>query len=471
MTRSEKLAKNISFLVIGNIGSKLMGFFMLPFYTDWLSPADYGTIDLLIVYANLLLNVVACDISDAIYIYPVGATKQKVCSYYSTGFIFQFLCSILCLFVFWGISCLPVKNIFIDHIWFVYGILISNVFQKYTQDFCRGINQMSVFSFTGIVQTVTTAFLSFLLIPTQGVYGFVLATIGANIATALFTFFYSKSYKYLSIRDFEKEALIEMLRFSVPLIPTAILWWLISGLNRPLLEDYVGLFALGLMAVAGKLPSMMNLIFNFFQQAWIVTVVEEYKKSDFVVYYNKMFQMIMFVQMLICFIILMFSRLFINLMTANEFHDAWIYIPLLTVAVIFSNASAFLGTIFSAVRQSKYTFYSVVVGGISAVLFNFLLIPRWGLWGASIAVCLSHLLTALSRVYYSRRFVKFTSSWYMVKQLLILMLAYWAVLILDNWKLVFAYTACLLLYLYFNKHNMLNVSAFVLNKIWKKRKR
>lgn len=49
---------------------------------------------------------------------------------------------------------------------------------------------MSVFSFTGIVQTITTAFLSFLLIPTQGVYGFVLATIGANIATALFAFLF-----------------------------------------------------------------------------------------------------------------------------------------------------------------------------------------------------------------------------------------------------------------------------------------
>ena len=35
---------------------------------------------------------------------------------------------------------------------------------------------------------------------------FVLATIGANIATALFTFFYSNSYKYLSINDWDKEA-------------------------------------------------------------------------------------------------------------------------------------------------------------------------------------------------------------------------------------------------------------------------
>lgn len=90
MGRSDKLVKNISFIVIGNIGSKLMGFFMLPFYTNWLSPADYGTTDLLIVYANLLLNVVACDMSDAIYIYPVGATKQKYVITILLGLYFSF---------------------------------------------------------------------------------------------------------------------------------------------------------------------------------------------------------------------------------------------------------------------------------------------------------------------------------------------------------------------------------------------
>lgn len=471
MGRSEKLTKNISFILIGNIGSKLIGFFLLPFYTRWLSPVDYGVTDLLIVYASLLLNVVACDISDAIYIFPIGATRQKIRSYYSTGFIFQFLCSIMCAAVFFGISILPLENTFVSNVWFIYGILVSNLFQKYTQDFCRGINKMSVFSFTGIVQTVTTAVLSFILIPAQGVYGFVAATIGSNTVAALFTFFYSGSYRYLSLDAFDKRSLIEMLRFSIPLIPTAVLWWLVSGLNRPLLEEYVGLFALGLMAVAGKLPGMMSLVFNFFQQAWIVTVVEEYKKPDFGEYYNKMFQMIISVQVLTCLVILMFAKPFIRLMTTHEFYDAWIYIPLLAISVIFSNASAFLGTIFSAVRQSKYTFYSVIVGGVSAVLFNFLLIPSCGLWGACIAICLSHMFTAIARIYYSHNFVKFTNSGYMVKQLLVLALTYSATLMLDNWILVFAYVVCWLLYFYLNMQTVVNVKFFVLNKISERRNR
>ena len=47
---------------------------MLPLYTNWLSPADYGVTDIMGVYAGLLLNVVACDVSDAIFVFPSGAT-------------------------------------------------------------------------------------------------------------------------------------------------------------------------------------------------------------------------------------------------------------------------------------------------------------------------------------------------------------------------------------------------------------
>lgn len=468
MSRSGKLAKNITFITIGNIGSKLVGFIMLPFYTTWLSPTDYGITDLLGVYANLMLNIVACDISDAIYIFPVGATREKVIRYYSTGFFFQIFCSIICLAIFGGLSLLRIPGTFGQNIWYIYGILISALFQKYTQDFCRGINKMSVFSYTGIIQTGTVALFSFLLIPKYGVYGFVVATILSNVLSALFTFIYSKSYKYLALYAFDKVTLSEMLKFSVPLIPTAIMWWLISGLNRPLLEQYVGLFALGLIAVANKLPSVMSMVFNFFQQAWIVTVVEEYKKTDFSHYFNKMFQMVIAVQVAVCFLIIVLSKPFIDLMTTKEFYEAWKYIPLLAISVIFSNASAFLGTVFSAVRKSKYTFYSVIIGGISAVLFNFLLIPLWGIWGACMSICLAHVITVMSRVYFSRDLVRFTNKAYLVGEAILLLLAYLSALFLQQWWLIIAYAFCLLLYLYLNRYTLKSVRSFVINKIHKR---
>ena len=62
---------------------------MLPLYTSWLSPADYGVTDIMGVYAGLLLNVVACDVSDAIFVFPSGATEVEIKKYYSSGFFFQ----------------------------------------------------------------------------------------------------------------------------------------------------------------------------------------------------------------------------------------------------------------------------------------------------------------------------------------------------------------------------------------------
>lgn len=468
MSRSEKLAKNISFITIGNIGSKLVGFVMLPFYTAWLSPADYGITDLLVVYANLMLNVVACDISDAIYIFPVGASEEKVRGYYSTGFFFSIICSIVCLALFGGISLFQLAGTFGQNLWYIYGILVSALFQKYTQDFCRGINKMSVFSYTGILQTGITALFSFLLIPTQGVYGFVMATILSNVMSSIFTFFYSHSDRYLSLKAFDRTSLSEMLHFSVPLIPTAVMWWLISGLNRPLLEQYVGLFALGLIAVAGKLPGVMSLVFNFFQQAWIVTVVEEYKEPDFNRYFNKMFQMVIAVQVAVCFLIIMLSEPFIDLITTKEFYEAWKYIPLLAISVIFSNASAFLGTVFSAVRKSKYTFYSVILGGISAVFFNLVLIPLWGIWGACISICLAHAITVMSRVYFSRNLVRFTSRSYLIGEAILLLLAYLSALFLRQWWLIGAYVSCLLLYLYLNRHTLKSAKDFIISRMNKR---
>ena len=333
MGRNKVLAKNISFVLIGNVGSKLMGFIMLPLYTNWLSPADYGVTDIMGVYAGLLLNVVACDVSDAIFVFPSGATDVEIKKYYSSGFFFQVFCSLLCALAFFLLTFTGAKNIFFEYIWYVYGILISNLFQKYAQDFCRGINKMSVFSFTGIVQSVSIALFSILLIPRTGVYGFAAAMIIANTMTGIFAFFYSRSYRFLSVFMFDWTYLKRMLKYSIPLIPTAVMWWLVSSLNRPLLEQYVGMFAIGLYAVANKLPNVLNMVFGLFQQAWNITAIEEFAKEDFSVYYNKMFRTVFGMQVLLCMVLVLFSKLFVMLFTSAEYMEAWRYVPLLCLSV------------------------------------------------------------------------------------------------------------------------------------------
>ena len=76
----------------------------------------------------------------------------------------------------------------------------------------------------------------------------------------------------------------------------------------------------------------------------------------------------------------------------------------------FSCVSGLAGSTFSAVRKSRYFFYSSVYGGLSSIVFNFLLIPLWGIWGAVLSVVLSFMVMSVSRVAYSWTYVKLTIS-------------------------------------------------------------
>jgi O-antigen/teichoic acid export membrane protein len=72
MGKYSRLGKNTFLVLIGQTGSKLIGFLMLPFYTSWLSVEDYGTIDIINVYVILLLSIGTACIAESIFIFPKG---------------------------------------------------------------------------------------------------------------------------------------------------------------------------------------------------------------------------------------------------------------------------------------------------------------------------------------------------------------------------------------------------------------
>lgn len=446
MGRNKTLAKNVSYVMIGNIGAKLIGFILLPFYTRWLTPSDYGVTDIIGVYASLLASFGALNIAAAIFVFPSGANENAIKGYFSSGIALQIVCSIVLIPIFWIISLLPYESAFVQYAWFIYGSLISTLLQNYTQSFCRGIGKMKVFSYTGIVNSGLLFGLSFLFIPTFGVAGFVYSNIISNVLTSLFTFVYSKSYLYLSINDANKPCLKEMLRYCVPLMPTGLMWWLVNSLNRPLLEEYCGLFAIGLLAVGNKLPSIMNMVFGFFQQAWMVTVLDEYKKQDFADYYRKMFRMIFFVQMFVCLLITFCAKPFVHIMTTDEYYEAWKFIPLVTLGTLFSNVTAFSGALFTAHRNSKFIFTTSIAGGVTSLIANFLLIPFFGLYGACISIILAHLSSCVMRLKKTQVYMSFNEGGYILSQAVIALLAYGASF-LSLWMSICGYILSVILLL------------------------
>lgn len=67
------LAANTALISFGTLGSKLLVFFMVRFYTGYMSPSDYGPADIITQTANLLIPLVTLGMAEGVFRFSVAA--------------------------------------------------------------------------------------------------------------------------------------------------------------------------------------------------------------------------------------------------------------------------------------------------------------------------------------------------------------------------------------------------------------
>ena len=214
MGKYKTLAENTLYISIGTLGSKLIGFFMLPLYTRWLNVSEYGTVDAMTVYSTLIMGLLSMCIAESIFVFPKNKEENIQSQYYSSGFLFCII-QILFGFIIFGVFKLVAylinwNGVFSQYIWYIFFLTISAVIQAYCQSFARSLDKMFHYSMTGMVSTFSIALFSFMLIPSFGLRGFASAYIIANLNAFLYSFVSTKQYKFLDLRNANMKVLNDM---------------------------------------------------------------------------------------------------------------------------------------------------------------------------------------------------------------------------------------------------------------------
>lgn len=421
--RYKKLGLNTILVFIGKAGSSIIGLLMLPFYTHWLSTDEYGTTDLITTYAAIVGGFLTCCVADAIFIFPKDADKKGRTKYYTSGYMFVAVMTIVFGVLVFTLNAIGVNNnwtgVFFEKIWFVLAFAVCQFLQQYSQSFTRSIDKMKVYSITGIVYTGGIALLSFFLLPSYGLSGYLYAMLVANLLATVFTIIASGSYQYISINGFDKSYLIELLKYGIPLIPNSLMWWIVNGINRPIMEANLGLDALGIYAVANKFPLLLSTLVGIFGTAWGITMLEEFGKPDFNRFFNRTIRMLFFVMIIGACVITACSKLIISIFADEAYFEAWKYVPVLTLSIVFQNFSGTIGGVFMAEKKSKYFFYSSVWGAMASLIATVACIKMWGLQGAAIAMAISFLVMSISRLIYAWKHInEMNLLWYVAMTLL-----------------------------------------------------
>ncbi|WP_270364351.1 oligosaccharide flippase family protein, partial [Enterococcus malodoratus] len=296
----------------------------------------------------------------------------------------------------------------VDYSIYIISILIAQSFQMLFSQYAKAIDKINIFAVNGIILSFLTAGLNilFLVIFNFGIHGYLLSVLVATIISDIGLWIVLALHKNIDVKKISKKGSKELLKYSIPLIPNGIAWWITNTVSRYFILFFLNTAANGIFAVANKIPSLLNILNTIFFQAWQLSAIEEFNSEDSSNFYSKIFSLYSKFLFIGMSGILLILKPLMNLLVSKEYFISWKFVPFLLLTVIYSSFSSFLGHYYAASKQTMKVFTTTVLGSVISILGNIVLIPMIGLNGAGISSSISFFIIWLIRLKDTKRFVK-----------------------------------------------------------------
>lgn len=398
---NQKTVKHAAIYGASDILSKAVGFIMLPIYTRYLTPADYGVIELLVLSIYLISALLGMNMVQGVFRYFVLSESEKERKLIiSNSFLLTTGMSLLGFFLLYTnaetvaiVMLGDAKNV---ELLMVFSILIvteslgqqglnfirvqQKVYQFFTLSVCKLFLQLSLNIY-------------FVVYLERAVAGVVYSSVISTAIIALISLIIILKYSGLS---FESSIFKKLLVFSYPLWVAGALGYYVGMIDKYFIRDFLGLADVGLYALAAKFAMLVTfLVWEPFSKMWDSHRYEVYQTQDAALVFRKVFVGVILALFTVGLGVSIFSKSVIMIMADESFWSASNIIPLLVIAAILQSVTRF--NHFGLMLREKTTIFTWVVF-LRAILITILiviLIPRFGLAGAAMAMVLATLATMI----------------------------------------------------------------------------
>ena len=405
MNHSKELIKNTAIIGIGKLSTHILTFLLLPLYTKELTPAEYGTYDFLVTLSIFVVPIITLLLEESMFRFLIDAKDKKEKSdVISQTFIY---CMISILF--FSIICIIITNI----INYEYGLLfmsyaISSILIGLSNALARGLGRIKIYSLSNFAVNAIIIGLNlfFILVMDLGVAGMLMSSVIANCVISVSILIKLKFFVYVDFTRLKTDLLKKMLKYSIPLVPNSVSWSIINLSDRIMITSFLGTTQNGIYSIANKFPSIMNSLYGFFYIAWKESASKIVKEDDKERYYNSIYDNLkrFLFSILLCLIAIL--PIAFDFLIDVSYKEAYLYIPVLIIAIYYSNMSGFYGGIFAAYKDTKIMGTSTIVSAIINIVINLILMPYIGVFAAVLSTIISNYIVYLYRKIKVKKYVE-----------------------------------------------------------------
>lgn len=389
------LSKEIKFLLthssiygLGTVISRLVAFILLPLYTRYLTPGDYGTLELIDITSGIAGVVVSVGIAGALARFYYEFEKQKernkvLSTTYITYFVLACLSAPLLFYISEPMAKLFLGSRHYSHFFKIsFGSLLIGVFIDIGLLYLRLIKKSFAFISLTISRLALLILFNIIFIVhfKMGLLGILYSSL---IVRGLYAVVMTSMILWKTKNRYSIKLSYDMLRYSLPLIPSRLAGTFVKQSDKYFVLHFVSLSDLGIYSLALKLGNAIHYLLTVpFNLAYIPRRFEIMKRDDAREIYAKMFTYHAF---LLAYIGLGLSVLIpdiLEIIVTPKFFKARLFVPLVVFSmIIFGCHNHFnFGILYS--KKTKYIAYINLACASINLGLNFILIVKYGLWGA-----------------------------------------------------------------------------------------
>lgn len=405
MNKKKQLAKNTIIIFFGKVCTQLISFLLLPLYTAYLATSEYGIVDLIQTYVTLLVPIITLELEMSIFRWLIDSrgkdkeTKKLISNDFYILFLSLGIFSILFLIV-TSFVHIPFKFIILIDI--IVCVLSGNFLQ-----ISRGLGKITDFSISCILTGLTTVITNIILIVFchMQAEGMIISMALANGVCSLYLFLRLKLYKMIDLKQVDHKLLKGMYKYSIPLVPNGISWWIVNVSDRSIISIVLGASFNGLYAISNKFPTIISSLTGIFNLSWSESASLHINSKDRDEFFSDITNTIirlfstLGVGMLAC------MPFIFPIMINSKYHDAYLYIPPLVVGTIFNVAICLYSQIYLAKKMSKQVASTTILGAVINILINVVFIKYIGLFAASLSTMVSYMVMAIYRHFDLKKYV------------------------------------------------------------------
>lgn len=391
MSQAQQMVKHSTIYAIGNISRQLVGFIMLPIYTNYLTPADYGVIGLLIFMVSLFEILLGGHMFQAVpKFYHQEEERLRKNSVVATALLVTtFFSGIACLLMAFFSNSLSIL-VFGEQKYSIYivifsALILTHALEQYGLTYLRIIKKPWTFFNFNMAKLALQLGLNILtiVILDWGLMGLALSSLISSmiISISLITYTLYKTGFRLS-RVIAQKLLI----FSWPLWISGFIGLYIGSSNRYFIRIFSSLDEVGLYELAAKFGAIvMVLVWNPFAQYWQTERYAIAKSNNPYPAYSLAFRAIATLLFISGTGVILFSSTIITVMSDPLFHPAYKAVPFLVIASIFQSLTVFNNLSFMHTGRTLEITKNNIVTAIIITILYFVFIPLIGFIGAAAA--------------------------------------------------------------------------------------